>query len=213
LNNFLKALGRDPVATQDISGFVSNGILMIYAVMALRLLQCGANIEQVDQAAKELKLLPPFISFDSWKPSIVEDVTKSMRDLRGDEFLRSSILLGRLAESNPRFYIEQRPNPEIYAMAMAGAGEVADSEVKRALRTAVTVAAVRVAELGESPSIVDRVATEGLKMPRPPLREIDAVGTAALLDDLAETNRLLGDQPLPAPESLLAMARHGQTFY
>jgi 16S rRNA (cytidine1402-2'-O)-methyltransferase len=72
---------------------------------------------------------------------------------------------------------------------------------------------MHIVELGESPSIVDRVATEVLKMPRPPLREIDAVGTAALLDDLAETNRLLGDQPLPAPESLLAMARHGQTFY
>ncbi|HWH76120.1 MAG TPA: 3-hydroxyacyl-CoA dehydrogenase NAD-binding domain-containing protein, partial [Candidatus Binatus sp.] len=82
LLNFLKALGRDPVATQDISGFVSNGILMIYAVMAARLLECGARIEQVDQAAKELKLLPPLISFDSWKPSIVEDVTRIMRELR-----------------------------------------------------------------------------------------------------------------------------------
>src|SRR5262245_36380039 len=69
---FLTALNRDPAATKDISGFVSNGILMIYAVMALRLLECGARIEQVDEAAKELKLLPPFISFDSWKPSIVE---------------------------------------------------------------------------------------------------------------------------------------------
>ncbi|MGH7887305.1 MAG: 3-hydroxyacyl-CoA dehydrogenase family protein, partial [Candidatus Binatia bacterium] len=81
---FLKTLGREPVPTKDISGFVSNGILMVFAVMAVRLLECGARIEQVDQAAKELKLLPPFFSFDSWKPSIVEDVTKIMRELRGD---------------------------------------------------------------------------------------------------------------------------------
>jgi len=108
---FLKTLGRQAVATQDISGFVSNGILMVYAVMALRLLECGARIEQVDQAAKELKLLPPFISFDSWKPSIVEDVTRIMFELRGDEFLRSSKLLARLADGNPKFYVEQKPNP------------------------------------------------------------------------------------------------------
>ena len=87
--SFLKTLGRDPVPVQDISGFVSNGILMVYAVMAVRLLERGARIDQVDQAAKELKLLPPFISFDSWKPSIVEDVTRIMAELRGDTFLRS----------------------------------------------------------------------------------------------------------------------------
>ncbi|MGH7927498.1 MAG: 3-hydroxyacyl-CoA dehydrogenase family protein, partial [Candidatus Binatia bacterium] len=99
--SFLKSLGRNPVETRDISGFVSNGILMVYAVMALRLLERGARIEQVDQAAKELGLLPPFISFDSWKPSIVEDVTRVMFELRGDSFLRSSKLLARLAKDNP----------------------------------------------------------------------------------------------------------------
>ena len=91
--SFLKTLGRDPVTVQDISGFVSNGILMVYAVMAVRLLERGARIDQVDRAAKELKLLPPFISFDSWKPSIVEDVTRIMAELRGDTFLRSAPLL------------------------------------------------------------------------------------------------------------------------
>ncbi len=98
---FLKGLRREPVETKDISGFVSNSILMYYAVMALQLLQCGARIEDVDQTAKELRLLPPFISFDSWKPSIVEDVTQVMFELRGDEFLRSSKLLTALAKDNP----------------------------------------------------------------------------------------------------------------
>src|SRR5918992_530478 len=37
--SFLKEVGRQPVETHDISGFVSNGILMVYAVMALRLLE------------------------------------------------------------------------------------------------------------------------------------------------------------------------------
>ncbi len=112
--SFLTTLGRDPVPVQDISGFVSNGILMIYAVMAVRLLELGARIDQVDQAAKELKLLPPFVSFDSWKPAIVEDVTRIMAELRGDTFLRSSPLLSRLAKDNPRFYVDQKPNPTIY---------------------------------------------------------------------------------------------------
>jgi 3-hydroxybutyryl-CoA dehydrogenase len=210
---FLKTLGRDPVATQDISGFVSNGILMIYAVMALRLLERGAGIEQVDQAAKELKLLPPFISFDSWKPSIVEDVTRIMAELRGDEFLRSSKLLARLADGNPRFYVEQKPNPKIYELAAAQGLSIDDASIKRALRTSMIVAAARVAELGESPAVVDFVATEGIKMPQAPLHEIDALGATAMLDDLAETNRLLAGQSLPAPELLTAMASQKETFY
>ena len=213
LISFLKTLGRDPVATQDISGFVSNGILMVYAVMAVRLLECGACIERVDQAAKELKVLPPFISFDSWKPSIVEDVTRIMFELRGDNFLRSSRLLARLAKDNPRFYTDQKPNPKIYEFADTNGKTLDDSSVKRALRTSMFVAAARVAELGESPAMVDFVATEGIKMPRPPLKEIDTVGATALLEELKETNRLLGNQPLLAPELLSAMASSREPFY
>jgi len=210
---FLKTLGRQAVATQDISGFVSNGILMVYAVMALRLLECGARIEQVDQAAKELKLLPPFTSFDSWKPSIVEDVTRIMAELRGDEFLRSSPLLASLAKDNPRFYVEQKPNSTIYALAGAGNQSLDDDTVKRALKTSMLVAAARVAELGESPATVDFVATEGIKMPNPPLKEIDTIGAAALLQDLAKTNQALRDNPLAAPNLLTSMADEKQPFF
>jgi 3-hydroxybutyryl-CoA dehydrogenase len=210
---FLKTLGRKPVATQDISGFVSNGILMVYAVMAVRLLECGARIEQVDQAAKELKLLPPFVSFDSWKPSIVEDVTRIMAELRGDEFLRWSALLASLAKDNPRFYIEQKSNLQIYDLAGAAGQSLDDETVKCALKTSMLVAAARVAELGEAPATVDLVATEGIKMPRPPLKEIDTAGAAALLQDLANTNIALRDKPLAAPILLTAMADEKQSFY
>ena len=210
---FLKTLGRQAVATQDISGFVSNGILMVYAIMALRLLECGARIEQVDQAAKELKLLPPFISFDSWKPSIVEDVTRIMAELRGDDFLRSSPLLASLAKDNPRFYVEQKPNLIIYQLTGAAGQSLDDESIKRALKTSMLVAAARVAELGESPATVDFVATEGIKMHQPPLKEIDAMGAAAVLQDLAKTNQLLGDKPLAAPELLTATADAKQSFY
>ena len=210
---FLKTLGREPVPTRDISGFVSNGILMVYAVMALRLLERGARIEQVDQAAKELKLLPPFISFDSWKPSIVEDVTRIMAELRGDEFLRSSPLLASLAKDNPRFYVEQKPNSKIYELAGAGGQLLDDETVKRALQTSMLIAAARVAELGEAPATVDFVATEGIKMPQPPLKEIDTIGAATLLQDLAGTNQMLGDKPLTAPNLLTDMAGEKQSFY
>lgn len=210
---FLKTLGRDPVPVQDISGFVSNGILMIYAVMACRLLERGARIEQVDQAAKELKLLPPLLSFDSWRPSIVEDVTRIMAQLRGDGFLRSSKLLSRLAEANPRFYAGASPNPKIYQLAATGDAALSDAEVKLALQTSMLVGAARVGELGEAQPVVDRVAVDGIKMPRPPLREIDAMGTVALLDNLAETNRVIGGTPLPAPVSLVEMARTQVKFY
>ena len=210
---FLKTIGRQPVETQDISGFVSNGILMVYAVMALRLLECGARIEQVDQAAKELKVLPPLISFDSWKPSIVEDVTRVMFELRGDAFLRSSKLLTRLAKDNPLFYVNRLPNARIYELAEAGGRALDDESVKRALRTSMIIAAARVAELGESAATVDYVATEGIKMPQPPLKEIDNIGAAAVLEELESTNANLGDQPLTAPKLLSAIAKENQNFY
>lgn len=212
LISFLEEIGRQPVETQDISGFVSNGVLMVYAVMALRLLECGARIEQVDQAAKELKVLPPLTSFDSWKPSIVEDVTRVMFELRGDAFLRSSELLTRLAKDNPTFYVDRSANPEIYNRAQSGRS-LDDESIKRALRTSMIIAAARVVELGESPLTVDFVATEGIKMPRPPLKEIDAVGPLAVLDDLQMTNQQLGDRPLLAPSLLARMAAEKQTFY
>ena len=210
---FLKAIGRRPVETQDISGFVSNGILMVYAVMALRLLECGARIEQVDQAAKDLKLLPPLTSFDSWKPSIVEDVTRVMFELRGDEFLRSSQLLARLAKDNPAFYIDRSANRKIYDLADLSGRWIDDETVKRALWTSMLIAAARVAELGESPVTVDFVATEGIKMPRSPLKEIDGVGAKSLLGELASTNAKLGNPPLAAPKLLTTMAGENQHFY
>jgi 3-hydroxyacyl-CoA dehydrogenase len=211
--SFLKRLGRDPVETQDISGFVSNGILMVYAVMACRLLECGARIEEVDGAAKELRLLPPFTSFDSWKPSIVEDVTRVMFDLRGDAFLRSSKLLTRLAKDNPKFYLEQNPNPEIYDLAAARSGTLGAATIKRALKTSILIAAARVAELGESPVTVDFVATEGVKIPQAPLKEIDSIGVPAVLEELEKLNRDLPENPLTAPGLLMAMATERETFY
>ena len=211
--SFLKEIGRQPVETHDISGFVSNGILMVYAVMALRLLERGARIDAVDQAAKELKLLPPLISFDSWKPSIVEDVTRVMFELRGDAFLRSSKLLVRLAKDNPTFYVDRLPNPKIYELAEARGRTLDDETIKRALLTSLIIAAARVAELGESPATVDFVATEGIKMPQPPLKQIDEIGSAAVLADLEKTNLKLGDQPMPVPALLAQMAEERQTFY
>jgi 3-hydroxyacyl-CoA dehydrogenase len=211
--SFLRSLGREPIETRDISGFVSNGILMIYAVMALRLLESGARIEQVDAAARGLQLLPPFISFDSWKPSIVEDVTRVMFELRGDPFLRSSKLLGELARENPAFYVNGNPNSRIYELAGVPGATLDEATIKMALNVAILVAAARVAELGEAPSTVDFVAVEGIKIPQPPLKQIDSLGAAELLRELDKINERLAQGPLHAPGLLKTMADEGQTFY
>ena len=75
-------------------------------------------------------------------------------------------------------------------------GAVQRNAVKRALRTSMLVAAARVAELGEAPAVVDRVATQGLKMPRSPLQEIDIVGAASVLDG--------EEKPLPPVKTSVA---------
>ena len=211
--SFLKSLGRDPIETKDISGFVSNSILMVYAVMALHLLACGARIEEVDQAAKEMRLLPPFISFDSWKPSIVEDVTRVMYELRGDHFLRSSKLLAALAKNNPKFYVEQKPNSEIYQGIEARGANCGEASIKRALKVSIWASAARTVELGESPAIVDFIATEGIKIPQAPLREIDSFGTAKVIQELSELQRELPQIRLDPPQLLDAMAGERETFY
>ena len=213
VGSFLKGLGREPVETKDISGFVSNSILMYYAVMALQLVQCGARIEDVDQAAKELRVLPPFISFDNWKPSVVEDVTRVMFELRGDEFLRSSKLLAALAKDNPKFYIDQKPNPAIYRLVETPNREIGVASIKRALKTVIHMAAARVVELGESPAIVDFVATEGVKIPQAPLKEMDSLGAGAVLQELSALNQEMQEISLTPPELLAAMAREKQPFF
>lgn len=211
--SFLKGLGRSPVETKDISGFVSNSVLMYYALMALHLLQCGARIDEIDQTARQMRLLPPFISFDSWKPSIVEDVTRVMFEMRGDKFLKSSKLLAALAQKNASFYVEQKPNPEIYSVIGARAPALDEATIRTGLKTAIHVAAARVVELGEDPSNVDFISVEGLKIPQAPLKEIDEMGPAAVLEELRQINRVMPDNALNPPELLIAMASEAQTFY
>jgi 3-hydroxyacyl-CoA dehydrogenase len=210
--SILRTLGRQPIETQDISGFVSNSILMVYAVMALRLLECGARIEEVDQVAKETRLLPPFISFDSWKPSIVEDVTQLMFEHRGDHFLRSSKLLSAISRENPKFYINQEANEEIYQFVDHRGRKPNQNATKQALKTAIWIAAANVVEAGESPGTVDFISTEGIKIPEPPLQDIDKIGAAHVLELLASTNREISGEALSPPALLVTMAREGQRF-
>ena len=210
---FLADLGRKPIETKDISGFVSNSVLMVYAVMALRLVEAGAAIEAVDGAAKELRSLPPLFSFDSWKPSIVEDVTRVMFDFRGDDYLRSSKLLATLAKSNPLFYVEQKPNPAIYNLIEKRGAVLESSMIKLAFLTSIRVAAARTVELGEAPGIVDFISTEGLKFPRGPLAEVDELGVEAVLNDLEKVNEVMPEGKMRAPELLSAMAKERQTFF
>jgi 3-hydroxyacyl-CoA dehydrogenase len=209
---FLSDLGRKPVETKDISGFVSNSVLMVYAVMALRLLEAGASIEAVDGAAKELGALPPLFSFDSWKPSIVEDVTRVMHEFRGDDFLRSSQLLTALARGNPVFYIDQKGNPAIYDLFDKRGTGISPEITRLALITSVWIAAARTVELGENPATIDFICTEGLKFPRAPLAEIDELGAAAVLEHLRQVNVTIPNG-LAAPRLLRAMADAKQTFW
>ena len=210
---FLADLDRKPIETKDISGFVSNSVLMVYAVMALRLLEAGATIEAVDRAAKELRALPPLFSFDSWKPSIVEDVTRVMFEFRGDDYLRSSMLLATLAKNNPLFYVEQKPNAAIYDLIEKRGAGVDPSMVKLALLTSIRIAAARTVELGEAPGIVDFISTEGLKFPRGPLAEVDELGAEAVLNDLEKVNEVMPEGKMRAPELLSAMVKERHTFF
>jgi hypothetical protein len=152
-------------------------------------------------------------SFDSWKPSIVEDVTRVMFEFRGDHFLRSSKLLAALAKNNPLFYIDQKANSAIYDLIEKRDSGLDSAMLKLALLTSIRVAAARTVELGESPATVDFIATEGLKFARAPLAEIDELGAEAVLDDLAKVNKAIPESKMKAPELLTAMARERHNFF
>ncbi len=211
--SFLKSLGRNPVETQDISGFVSNSILMYYSIMALQLFENGARIEAVDGTARELNLLPPFFSFDRWKCSILADVTRVMFEKRGDEYLRSSKLLPVFAQNNPSFYLGEEPNPEIYQWVGARSHTPDQATIKASLKVSLYVAAARVAELGEDVVKVDLICVDGLKIPWPPLKEIDRIGPSEVVKEIARTNQMMSDDRLRPPQILLDMVREKQTFY
>jgi hypothetical protein len=85
--------------------------------------------------------------------------------------------------------------------------------VRNALRATVLAAAARVVELGEEPSVVDLVAVQGIKVPEPPLKEIDRRGAAQLLRELEAVNSVLGSGRLEPPRLLTAMAQEKETFY
>jgi hypothetical protein len=68
-------------------------------------------------------------------------------------------------------------------------------------------------ELGELPNTVDFVATEGVKIPQAPLKEIDNLGPATVLEDLSQMNHEMAGISLTPPELLIAMAREKQTFF
>ncbi len=211
--SFLASLGRNPVETEDISGFVSNSVLMYYAIMALKLLENGARFEEVDGAARALGLLPPFFSFDRWRPSILEDVTRVMFEKRGDEFLRSSSLLPVLAQKNRSFYLGQEPNPEIYELMNVPSRGLNESTIKMALKASLYAGATRVAELGEDVVKVDFICVEGLKLPWPPLKEIDTIGPREIAEEINRTNQMMSGSGLRPPRILLDMVRENQTFY
>ncbi len=211
--SFLTSLGRNPIETQDISGFVSNSVLMYYAIMALKLLENGARFEEVDGAARTLGLLPPFFSFDRWRPSILEDVTRVMFEKRGDEFLRSSSLLPVLAQKNPSFYLGQEPNAEIYGLVDVPSRALDESTIKMGLKASLYAGATRVAELGEDTVKVDFICVEGLKLPWPPLKEIDRIGTGEIVEEINRTNQMMADSRLRPPRILVDMVRKNQTFY
>jgi hypothetical protein len=118
-----------------------------------------------------------------------------------------------LAETNPAFYTDGKANPEVYELAGAPGIHIPDTLIKSALKTTLLVAAARAAELGESPSTIDLVAVEGIKIPDPPLKEIDSIGAAQVLGALEQVNAALSRAPLAAPRLLTAMAEEGQPFY
>ena len=186
---------------------------MYYSIMALQLLEKGARVEEVDGAARALGLLPPFYSFDRWKPSILEDVTRVMFEKWGDDFLRSSELLPVFAQKNPSFYLGQEPNPEVYQWVGGRSHGPGESTIKEGLKASLYAGAARVAELGEDVVKVDFICVYGLKVPWPPLKEIDRIGPSEVLKQMDRTNQMMSDDRLRPPQILLAMVREQQTFY
>lgn len=225
-----RRLGKLPVVVNDGPGFLVNRILMPYLGEAVKMLEEGGRIEEIDNALLDFGMpMGAFILLDEIGIDIAHKVGDILHKGLGSR-VEPSPLLGILAKdgrlgkkSGKGFYVykgrERRgPDPSIYAsLQNRRETRLAKEEtVDRAVLLMVKEAALCLEEkIIERPDMLDAALIFGIGFP--PfrgglLRYADKIGVKTIVEKLEASAKKYGERFAP-PKSLVEMAKSGKGFY
>ncbi len=227
-----RRLGKLPVIVNDGPGFLVNRILMPYLNEAVKMLEQGSLIEDIDHALLSFGMpMGAFILLDEIGIDVAHKVADILQQGLGDR-VKPSPLLGVLykegyygRKNGKGFYrykgrTRSGPDASLYGKISAGAaktGKIPPEEiVDRAVLLMIKEAALCLEEkIIDRPDLLDAALIFGIGFP--PfrgglLRYADKLGAKAIVEKLEACVKKYGDRFAP-PKSLLALANEGKGFY
>ncbi len=231
---FGQAQGKTVIVVKDRPGFYTTRILSPYLNEALRLLEEGASMEDIDESMKDFGFpVGPLTLIDE---KGIDRTARIFRDLTrafGGRLHETSDALSRIVKagflgrkSDRGFYIypvkkkaKRRPNPKIYSFFPNAKGKksLSASLTQDRLSLAIVNEAARCLEeeVISSPRDGDVAAVLGLGFPPfrgGPFHHVDAVGAQIIVNRLEELAGRHGSYFAPA-QILVDKARAGKAFF
>jgi 3-hydroxyacyl-CoA dehydrogenase len=227
---YVRAIGKEPIAVQDGPGFLLNRLLVLYLNEALALLQAGPSIPDIESAATAFGMpLGPFAQLDAFGIDLALRVGASLRKAFPDRIIVSELLVslyqaGRLGvKSRAGFFrydaedakpTVDRQVEEMICQHRRAQGRFTSEQIVVRLLLPILIEATRMVEEKRIACLsdVDQALVHGIAFPHGGLLKwANALGGARLLEAM-EHHQTLG--PRFQPSALLyrlARAEHG--FY
>lgn len=227
---FVQQIGKLPVLVQDSPGFVVNRILLPYLSEAAWLFDLGTEAHDIDQAMLDFGMpMGPLRLIDEVGIDIASHVAHTLTEaypkrMRVPVILRMMLNNGYLGRKNGQgFYYypakgEPEPNPTAAALCTKGEPmPLAREEIARCLVLPMLNEAARCVEEGvvETAGDVDFAMVTGTgwaPFRGGPLRYVDSLGAAWVVDELARLSEGAGLNSQPCA-LLQEMARTNRRFY
>jgi 3-hydroxyacyl-CoA dehydrogenase len=226
---YVRAIGKEPIAVQDGSGFLLNRLLVLYLNEALELLQAGASITDVESAATAFGMpMGPLAQLDEFGIDVALRVGASLRRALPDRVIASELLVslyraGRLGvKSGAGFFRydgkDGQPAVDPQVEEMIGQpghaqGRFTPEQIVMRLLLPMLIEATRMVEEKRIACLsdVDHALVHGIAFPHGGLLKwADALGTRRLLEAM-EQHQALGHRFQPTA-LLCQLARDGARF-
>jgi len=227
---FGRRMGKTVIVVADRPGFWVNRILSPYLNEAGHLLQEGVNIELIDRVMTEFGFpVGPVALLDEVGLDVAQKAGSVMHEAFGDRMKPAAALprmLGatRLGRKNGRGFYSYKAahkagvDKSVYPLLGVHPTENVDKDLveRRLVYSMLNEAALACADgVVRSPRDADIGAIFGIGFPAfrgGPLRMIDDVGPARVVETLYQLQEQFGERFRPAP-ALLEMARSGGRYY
>jgi 3-hydroxyacyl-CoA dehydrogenase/enoyl-CoA hydratase/3-hydroxybutyryl-CoA epimerase len=202
-----RKIGRTPVLAADRPGFLLPRLLASFFSEALRLLDEGAGIEQIDAAVEDAGfIMGPFRRIDGFGAARALRLLDSLVEPHGERF-RPAKVAERIRGARDGFYLYRRGRPFLANPALpAGLRDLGEDHAElirdRILMLLVNEAALALEEGVAEREAIDLTSVLGLGFPRIRgglLHFAAGLGTERLLDRLDRLATRFGDRFAPAP--------------